>query len=454
MQADLADLVEYPRETLEIELKAWLDLKQPLVRAKIARHMAALSNHGGGYLVFGFLDDLTRDPNAPPNILHYDRDEFTGIAKHYLTPSFQCDVSRVAASDGAEYVVVRVPGHGSIPIAAKANGPSDAKGRAQGIASGTYYLRKAGPESAPIVGAEDWNAIIRRCVLSDRQSLLSDIASLVQAPVPAAKVTRDTLIEWDRESEERWLQLLAHAHELSWSVSIKNNRCRLSYVIGTEAEALPQADLRRLLEEVNIDVRATVWTGWSMFYPFTRPEIAPAFHAEKSDGTGGDVLEANLMGMGDLDTSLPDFWRIAPDGRATIIRPYREDRLRSVTSLNRAAGTWLSPETIIRETAEIVTHATLLARRFETATSVSFRCTWLGLADRQIDEFDPSIYWSPGKVAKADNRTIEGEWALADLVNSWPEIVSELACPVLRIFGFEECGPTLVERMAPRFVKL
>src|SRR5215208_5950779 len=186
-----------------------------------------------------------------------------------------------------------------------------------------------------------------------------------------------------------------------------------------------------------------------MFYPFTKAELAPALHPERPDGSGSDVLETNLMGDGDFDTSLPDFWRMAPDGRATLVRAYREDRTRTVQHTGRAAGTWLSPETVIRETAEIVTHARLLARRFETATQVSFRCTWIGLEGRELADFDASIYWSPGRVAKADRRATEGEWNTAQLAAAWSTIVAELSCPIQRLFGFTDCGPVLVEGMAP-----
>ncbi len=72
--SDLNDLIEYPRETLEIELKGWLDLSEPIVRANIARHFAALANHGGGYLVFGFKDDLSRDQERPSSLDSYNRD--------------------------------------------------------------------------------------------------------------------------------------------------------------------------------------------------------------------------------------------------------------------------------------------------------------------------------------------------------------------------------------------
>ena len=50
MASDLNDLIDVPRETLEIELKEWLDLSEPVVRANIARHLAALANHGGAHL--------------------------------------------------------------------------------------------------------------------------------------------------------------------------------------------------------------------------------------------------------------------------------------------------------------------------------------------------------------------------------------------------------------------
>ena len=73
MIEDLSDLVDNPRETLEIEVKQWFDLGESVVRAKLARHMAALSNHGGGYLVFGFRDDLTVDPGRPSSLDEFNR---------------------------------------------------------------------------------------------------------------------------------------------------------------------------------------------------------------------------------------------------------------------------------------------------------------------------------------------------------------------------------------------
>ena len=455
MNSDLSDLVENPREDLSIECKGWLDLADNLQRAKIARHLAALANHGGGYLLLGFSDDLTPDQHRPTDVRIYNRDVFSDIVRRYLTPRFQCEVTQVTAANGDDFPIVRVPGHGSVPIAVKADGPKGRSGGPQGIRAGVYYIRKPGPESAPIIGAEEWAPLIRRCVLNDRDGLLRDFSTLMHQRDQSILDGGRQLAKWHRKGELRFLELLPDDIASRWPVSINENRYQLSYLISAEEEeALQVGELARILEEINVEVRATVWTGWSMFYPFTRPDIAPKLYPENVDGTGGDVLECNLLVDGEFDISLPDYWRLAPDGRVTLVRAYREDRARSATSLQRTSGAWLSPETVVRETTELVTHARLLARYFEEPTRISFRCTWLGLRGRQFADFDPAIYWGQGHIASADRRTTEGEWPVAMMAASWSRIVSELCSPVLNLFGFTRCSAEFVKGLAPRFVKL
>jgi hypothetical protein len=51
--SDLAALVAGGSEDLDVEYKAWMATSRNEVRAKLARHLAALANHGGGSLIFG-----------------------------------------------------------------------------------------------------------------------------------------------------------------------------------------------------------------------------------------------------------------------------------------------------------------------------------------------------------------------------------------------------------------
>lgn len=455
MNDDLKDLVENPQETQAIELKAWVDLRDRIQQANIARHLAALANHGGGYLIFGIDDDLTSAANRPSSLEQYNRDNITAIIKRYLTPVFQCHVTLVSNYSGIKFPVVRVPSHHSVPIASRADGPHDARGRPQGITKDTYYVRKPGPESAPIIGTEEWNPVIRRCVLNDRDQLLGEFAALVHAPRLRQPETSGQLKRWHTEGENRFLELLSEAGPIEWPVPLAGHRYQLSYLISLDGNEPPAPDsLLDILKEVNNEVRDTVWTGWSMFYPFNDPRDAPAIYPERTDGTGMDLIETNLLRIENTDYTLPDFWRVAPNGRATLVRAYREDRERTIRSLGRDAGTWLSPETVIRETTELVAHANSLAVRMEGATRLTIRCTWIGLKNRQLDEFDPAVYWRPGQTASANQRTTTGEWSIAHSRAAPFNIVAELSCPVLRLFGFRDCSAQFVQKMAEQFVKL
>ena len=50
----LADLVERRIEAPDVEYKNFMPLVENVERANIARHLSALANFGGGWLVFGF----------------------------------------------------------------------------------------------------------------------------------------------------------------------------------------------------------------------------------------------------------------------------------------------------------------------------------------------------------------------------------------------------------------
>jgi len=40
------------------------------------------------------------------------------------------------------------------------------------------------------------------------------------------------------------------------------------------------------------------------------------------------------------------------------------------------------------------------------------------------------------------------------LAANWHEVVAQLACPVLSLFGLNDCSAEMVAGMAPRFTKL
>lgn len=449
MRTNLNDLVKFPQETLENEYKTWINLKDKVARAKVARHLAALANHGGGYLIFGFKDDLTSEKERPSSIDDYNRDTFTNIVKHYLQPVFQCEVEFVTNESGEEFPVVRVLGHGSVPIIAKADGPQNEKKKPQGIAMGKCYIRKPGPESAPIDSPQEWGALIRRCTLNDRGDLLRDFANIMHPTEGMIPNAQQQLENWHQKVDERFLDLISKASNSNWPVPFENNRYQLSYLISSNGEEISPQLLKKVLMEVSNEVRNMMRIYGHMFYQWGDPLGVPVFCPEEADGTGKNVLEVNLT----KELLFPEFWRVAPDGRASLIRPYLEDRNKGFNDMVREVeGPWLSPETIIRETGEFVIHAMLLAKRFESVTQVSFRCTWMGLENREIADFDSSVYWHSGRKARMDKRVTGKTYTTAELVAKWSTIVSDLACPVLYLFGLN-CGQDFVESMKQKFIR-
>ena len=107
--SDLAALIAAKSEALEVEYKAWMDTSVAETRANLARHLAALSNHGGGYLIFG-VDDKTKVPEGATtlDLKLFGEDAMSTIVKRYLDPRFQCRVEW-AEYGGISYPVVIVP---------------------------------------------------------------------------------------------------------------------------------------------------------------------------------------------------------------------------------------------------------------------------------------------------------------------------------------------------------
>ena len=193
---DLADLIDAPNENEANEYKCWLDLSDKKVQRDIAKHIAALTNYGGGYLIFGFNDKgLNPDTNIPHNFeTTYTRDYVNGaIVSHYLEPPVHCDVVHlISPSTSNKHVLIRVPAHGATPVCLKKGGTSLDGSISGEVQSDTYYLRKPGPKSEPILKAVEWSPIFRRCALHERDhlsALIKELTDTLQSTTPQEKPT-------------------------------------------------------------------------------------------------------------------------------------------------------------------------------------------------------------------------------------------------------------------------
>ena len=203
---ELQELVDAPRERLDVEYKAWLDITDRETRAKLAKHLRA-GEFRRGFLLFGIDNDMKPARPRPAAAGPYDQDMLFGIVKRYLTPAFQVAVYEVT-SVGAKtsHPVVWIPPHEAMPVCSARGGP-EIDGKPAGIVRGTHYTRGPGPESVAISRPEQWAPVIRRRGLHERQTLLAGLEPMLRSPGCPRTEPDNSLRRWHEAGYRRLLEI-------------------------------------------------------------------------------------------------------------------------------------------------------------------------------------------------------------------------------------------------------
>ncbi|MBJ7441480.1 MAG: ATP-binding protein [Sphingopyxis sp.] len=438
----LQDLVEQRLETPSVEYKTWMSLLENEAKAKIARHLCALANSGGGHLVFGFDDDGTPSEPHPADLSGYSQDLLNGIVGSYLQPAFHVAVHAVTATTGRVYPVVRVPSHGAQPVCAKRDGPQDAKGRTVGIRAGMHYIREQGPKSIAIDSPERWRDVLHRCVLAERDALLGSIGRLFQQPredtTPSALApfVDDTLSEW------------ANVEASQWPVNPALNRAAFGFRLlasnGGEPKPLNVRTLQervrsasdRASEEVN-DGLAAYGSGWRMD---RRPTVAVFGNVE------GYVCRAAAVDASDL----PSIWRVTAEGMGADVTILPEDAaylrhsVEGRSSRRWPAGAKLSPRFHIQSVAQRVAFVRNLAASFPDATDCELLIDYSGLKDRKVEEPAVGRQFSRNYVSAVPARRFATTVPVEQLVADPHGTTVALLGPVFRLFDGWDVNPEYV----------
>ena len=157
---ELDGLVLRPEETLEVEYKDWLDLSTKPHKAKLAKELIALANHGGGHVVLGFNDATMAPTTRPAQCPSITADTINGIVAAYADPPFHCRVAEVR-----RHVIISVPAGAKVPIRSKKGSEHDE------ILADRYYIRRPGPNSEPPRSGLEWDELLRRCIANRDKEL-------------------------------------------------------------------------------------------------------------------------------------------------------------------------------------------------------------------------------------------------------------------------------------------
>ncbi len=446
----LADLVERRTEAPAIEYKNFMPLTENVERAKIARHICALANSGGGWLVFGFEDDGSPSDPHPENLSTYSQDAINGISERYLDPQPHCETHWVPSNSGRTYPVVRVPSHGTIPVCAKVDGPH-ANGNPQGIRKGFHYIRAPGPKSIPIDSPETWRELIRRCVLAERGALLASISQLFDGPQTASESASslDTLLE-------RSLLSWDSIDQLGWPIDLSGHRIAFGFRLidssGGPVGALPLNVLEQAIRSASLASGALIGESTGNFDPGWNSETrAKVTVIDGLDGYAGRRLSP------EGSYNLPMEWVIREDAVGVEVTGIPEDNpwvQEAVEGRGRTRrwppGERLAPTFQVDTVAQAVTFVGRLAESYHDAAACDLMVDYRGLEGREIDEPKPGVYFSLRRTSATDERRVKIRVGVAALSAELAGVTASLVGPIFRLFDGWDINSEYVQQRLER----
>jgi hypothetical protein len=166
----LQSLVDRPRESLNAEIKGWLDLGNPPDQAKMIKACLAMRNNNGGFIILGFDNDTlqpSREGRPADVATAYHADRIQRLASNYVSKMDQFEVTlelRISESDGREYPIIIIPSGVKTPVVSVRDLNFESKTL---LRERTIYVRTTRSNSTVSTAearAEDMPSLIDRCM--------------------------------------------------------------------------------------------------------------------------------------------------------------------------------------------------------------------------------------------------------------------------------------------------
>ena len=433
---DLPSLISAPRESLNIEIKEWLDLSEREHRALLAKEIIALANHGGGFVVVGFkeLEDGTfaSAPNRPQDLAAWSQDKIQGIVAKYIDPKIQCQVSHVSEFEkGEKYPIIVVPGGHRVPIKAKAGSPDGRK-----LQSNRIYIRRPGPCSEEPKDAVEWDKFLERCLQNRKAELLESFRTIMAGELPTAD-SSDTnrlgeLQSFRDDASALWDQAVATLpHDAPPRLHHGHYECAFAFDGDFDRKSL-----KELLETIRSATRNH--SGWPPFClierrPYTPAPVNGAIQTWFGPDVDGSYANADQH----------DFWRISPNGLLFIKRGFTEDCYRPLEP-----GEFFDIKLPIKRLGEAILQVVYLAQALNAIDAdLICQCSWKGLSGRRLYS-ESSIDRSMLERYSASQDSYEAVKVvpIRNLPDALPELVFEILSPLYELFNFFNLPKRLVEQ--------
>lgn len=433
--ADLSELLADPREALDIEIKAWLDLSTNDHKSVLAKEVIALANHGGGYVIVGFDEQSDGGFKAgvqrPANLDQWSQDAVQSIIARYCDPALQCRVVHQRAGTEGPFPIIIVPGGHKGPILPKAGSPDG-----KTLVPNRVYIRRAGPSSEEPKTSAEWSQFIDRLV-QNRQAELVEIVRSVLSGIPSelrkAATRVDALREFEKHSIRRWEARVANLPSDA-PPRFVHGYYEMGFAIDGEFRKPSLADLQKTIADA---VRNH--SGWPPFLTLNRQPFRPKPIENAVEFWRGPDSD------GSFDAPAHhDFWRVSADGLLFTRRGYQEDG----GLFEMEQGRFFDITTATWRLGEAVLEASYIAKAMEAVdANIICHCHWVGLESRTLISKG-----NPNRIMSGAERTsgqptydIERTISLEALPLGLPELVHGMLSPLYELFDFFVLPKRLVE---------
>jgi hypothetical protein len=394
-QTRIQELLSRLAESLNVEVKRWIDPTAPNGIAKIVRAALALRNRNGGYLVIGF-DDKTLQPdtsNEPQDVrAAFHVDKIQGMISRYSSEIFEIAVA-FAEQDGREYPVIIVPEGIKTPVAAKGE---LLEGSKRLICHGDVYFRTLasnGTPSTSLARPEDWRDIVEICFdnreadvgrFLRRQLAGRDITSLISAlsqlglaqnmpAVPTLRERAETLLN---DGDERFHKALESRKLTADEKLLVDGGSSGSWCIGLLIDPPHPARVPDQVFLTTIESANPSYTGWPIWLSsrnFKDQHQAPIV----KDRAWEALILSNQGWAKHLD-----FSRFDPKGEFYLHRALQDDLSDTIEPRK-----WLDPIHVLIRVAEAIAVGLAFAKALgwkEDDARLGFAFRWTGLSGRGL----------------------------------------------------------------------
>ena len=401
-------LVGNPSESLNVEVKRWIDPTQSVGIEKIVKGALALRNRNGGFFVVGFDDstlapDVANEPKNAKQLFHIDI--IQGLISQYASDPFEIEIAW-GKRDGRQYPIIVVPSGVKVPVASKRD---LIDGSRTAIRVGAVYFRSLASNGTPSTTEAkptDWADIVEIC-FDNREADVGrfirrhlaglDISSLMKfvgQPATPAPTLRDRAVKLIGAGEARFRDSIK-ARQLSddekqmlqlgfWSIGL--------IIDPDRAGTVPDQEFMAKVSSSNPN-----YTGWPMWL-----DARSVSNLENRPKVIKDAFEYLVVSISPEFSNHIDFARLDPKGEFFLHRLLQDD---GVPSRIRP-GQVIDPMLMILRVAEAMGVGIAFAKALgwtPDQTTLGFAFRWHKLKGRRLTAWaNPYSSFNEGGIAHDD----------------------------------------------------